>query len=101
MLVTSQLPIETFGYTAIFLTCTFAPHLKNGSATHDKHHSLHTSGFGSAGNKYFFSLFVKHMGPWICCVFHGNHRVHSACKTFFTQLPFPFLSFLKQGTSSS
>ena len=54
-----------------------------------KYHSLYMSGFDSAGNIYILSLFVKHMGPWILCVFHGNHKVHSGCKAF-THLPFAF-----------
>jgi len=36
--------------------------------------SLHMSSFGSAGRFCIFSLFVKKMVPWICCVFHGNHK---------------------------
>jgi len=37
------------------------------------------------------------MGPYICCifVFHGNHKVHSACKAF-THFPFAFLSWLNK-----
>jgi len=34
------------------------------------------------------SLFVKHTWPLICCVFHGNHKAHSACKA--THLPVLF-----------
>jgi len=44
-----------------------------------EYHSLDMSGCGSAGKGCFLSLFVKHMGPWICCVLNGNHKVHSAC----------------------
>jgi len=63
--------------------------------TYSKYHSLHMSGFGSAGNIYFLSIFVKYMGPYICCifVFRGNHNVHSACKVF-THFPIAFLSQL-------
>jgi len=62
-------------------------------ATYSKYHSLHLhmSGFDSTGNIYFLSLFVKHMGPYICCifVFYGNHKMHSARKAF-THFPFAF-----------
>jgi len=36
--------------------------------------------FGSAENVYFLALFVKNMGPWICCIFYGNHKQHSHYK---------------------
>jgi len=62
-------------------------------ATCSKYHSLHLhmSGFDSAGNIYFLSIFVKHVGPYIyyVFVFNGNHKVHSACKTF-THFPLAF-----------
>ena len=48
----------------------------------------------------FLSLYVKHMEPWICCVFHGNHKVHSAYKAF-TYFWFTFVSCLKEGACSS
>jgi len=51
------------------------------------------AGFGSAGKFYFLSLFVKQLGPWIGCVFHGNHKVHRANKAL-KQLRFAFLSYL-------
>jgi len=55
------------------------------------------SGFGSAGNIYFLSIFAKHMGPYICCifVFHGNRKAYSACKAF-THFSFAFLSWLNK-----
>jgi len=31
------------------------------------------TGFGPAEKFYFLSLPVKQLGPWIGCVFHGNH----------------------------
>jgi len=65
--------------------------------TYSKYHSLHMSGFGSAGNIYFLSIFVKHVGPYICCIFgfRGHHKLHSACKAF-THFPFAFLSWLNK-----
>ena len=68
--------------------------------TYSKYHSLHMSGVGSAGNIYFLSIFMKHMGPYICCifVFHGNHNVHCACKAF-THFPFAFV-LVEQGACS-
>jgi len=41
-----------------------------------KKHSWHMPGFGSAGRFYFLSLLVKQLGPWIRCVFRGNHEVY-------------------------
>jgi len=38
-------------------------------------------GFGSAGKFHFLSLFLKQLGPWIGCVFCGNHAVHRVNKT--------------------
>jgi len=42
--------------------------------------AYHTNRYtvGSAGNVYFFSIFVKHQAPRICCIFHGNLKVRSA-----------------------
>jgi len=40
----------------------------------------HMSGYDSAGKFYFLSLLVKQLGPWIECVFRGNHEVHRANK---------------------
>jgi len=36
-------------------------------------------GYGSAG-QFFLSLLVKQLGPWIGCVFRGNHKVYRANK---------------------
>ena len=41
------------------------------------------SGYGSAGKLYFLSLLVKQLGPWIECVFRGNHEVHRVNKVLF------------------
>ena len=38
------------------------------------------SGYDSAGKFYFLSLLEKQLGPWIECVFRGNHEVHRANK---------------------
>ena len=51
--------------------------------------------FGSVANSNFLLLFLKHVVSWICCVFHDNGKVHSACKAS-THLRFTFLSCLKQ-----
>jgi len=68
-----------------------------------KHHSLHMPDFASAARfSCVLSLFVKrdqtwplkHTWPLICCVFHGNHKVHSAWKVF-THLTVAFWSCLK------
>jgi len=40
----------------------------------------HISGYGSARKFYFLSLLVKQLGPWIECVFRGNHDVQRANK---------------------
>jgi len=50
-------------------------------------------GYGSAGKFNFLSLLVKQLGPWIGCVFRGNHKVHRANKAL-KQLSFAFLSNL-------
>jgi len=39
---------------------------------------------------------MKHVAPYIFCVFHGNDEVHSTCNAL-THLQFAFLSCLKQG----
>jgi len=53
--------------------------------------------FWFSGKYFFLSKFAKHIGPYIYCifVFHGNHKVHSACKSF-THFPFAFLSWLNK-----
>jgi len=50
-------------------------------------------GYGSAEKFYFLllGLLVKQLGPWIGCVFRGNHKVHRA-NTALKQLRFAFLS---------
>ena len=50
-------------------------------------------GYGSAGKFYFSLLPVKQLGPWIGCVFRGNHEVNRANKAL-KQLRFAFLSYL-------
>jgi len=52
----------------------------------------HMSAYGSAGKFYFLSLLVKQLGPWIECVFRGNHEVSRANKAL-SQLRFAFLSY--------
>jgi len=44
------------------------------------YHSLHISGFGSAGKFLFLPGYLKQLGPLICYLFHFDHKVHSACK---------------------
>ena len=63
------------------------------------HHSLHMSGFASAGGFCVLSLFVKHKWPLNFSVFHDNHKVHSACKAF-THLPVAFHSAMLAITSN-
>ena len=58
-----------------------------------KYHSWYMPGFGSAGKFYFLPLLMKQLGPWIGCVFRGNHVVHRANKAL-KQLWFAFLSYL-------
>ena len=57
--------------------------------------------FWFSGKLFFFlSLFVKHIAPWICCVYHGNHKVQSAHGLQSLHTPFYFLFCLKQGACS-
>ena len=64
-------------------------HILQGCKSLHKRHNLHMPGFASAGRFCVLSLFVKHTWPWICCVFHGNRKMHSARKAF-THLPVAF-----------
>jgi len=47
-------------------------------------------GCGSA-EKFFLSLLVNQLAPWIRCVFHGNNKVHRANKAL-KKLGFSYLS---------
>jgi len=60
----------------------FAQHIVHGISHKSlhKYHSLCESSFGLVGNIYILSLFVKHMILWICCAFHGNHKVQDKFK---------------------
>jgi len=49
--------------------------------------------------RFFLSLLVNQLGPWIRCVFHGNNKVHRANEAL-NQLGFAFLSYLEQGARS-
>ena len=53
---------------------------------------------GSAG-KFFLSLLMNQLAPWIRCAFHGSNKVHRAKKAL-KQLGFAFLSDLEQGARS-
>jgi len=46
-----------------------------------KYHRWHISEFGSVGNIYFLSYLWNTWDRGFV-VFHGNHKVHSACKAF-------------------
>jgi len=46
-------------------------------------------GYDSVGKFYFLSLLVNQLGPWIACVFRGNHEVHRANEAL-KQLRFAF-----------
>ena len=50
------------------------------------------------GKFYFLSGFVKQLEPWIYCVFHCNHKLHSVCNQALTNPRFGLLSYLKQGS---
>jgi len=65
-----------------------------------KYHSLHVSGFDSAGMFYFMAGYVKQLESWICCVSHCNYKVHNACCKSLTNLQF-VLSYWKQGAKTS
>jgi len=73
------------------------------SACHTKRHintivCTHVR-FWFIGKGLYFAGYVKQLGQYICYVFHGNHKVHGACKTL-ANLLFEALSYLRQGGCS-
>jgi len=44
---------------------------------------------------FFATVFVKQLRLWICCVFNGNCKVHSACKALTRVWFFLFFFVLK------
>jgi len=50
--------------------------------------------FCFSGKILFLHGYVEQLILWICCVFHGNHKVHNACKAL-TNLRFIFIVLFK------
>jgi len=62
---------------------------------YSKYHSLHMSGFGSAGNIFCQYLWNTRIHIFVVFLVCGNNKVHGACKAF-THFQFAFLSWLNK-----